>query len=335
MKYLPVGKLNIAHLESLLASVTVSDPRVVVGPRIGEDAAVIDFGDRCLIAKTDPITFTAERIGWYAVNINANDVAVMGATPKWFLATVLLPEGKTNRKLADGIFEDIRLACEELGVSLCGGHIEVTLGLPRPIVVGQMLGEVEKDKLVRNDQVNVGDDIVLIGGVAVEGTSVVAREKGEELRRVFGDDFLDRTKRFLVEPGISVVRAASSAAASAKINAMHDPTEGGLATGLHELALASRTGMLVHRDRIFVYPETETICEHYGLDPLGVLASGALLVALSPAETPKLTAAMSKAGLRCSVIGKVVPQEKGIRIKRDRRLVRLRRYDSDELTKIL
>ncbi|MDP2895628.1 MAG: AIR synthase family protein [bacterium] len=335
MKYLPVGKLNIAHLEALLASVKVSDPRVVVGPRVGEDAAVIDFGDRYLIAKTDPITFTAERIGWYAVNINANDVAVMGATPKWFLATVLLPEGKTTRRLADEAFDDIRLACEELGVSLCGGHIEVTLGLPRPIVVGQMLGEVEKDKLVRNDRTEVGDDIVLIGGVAVEGTSVVAREKGDELRRIFGDDFVNRAKQFLTEPGISVVRAALLAAASAKVNAMHDPTEGGIATGLHELALASGTGMLVHRDMIFVYPETETICEHYGLDPLGVLASGALLMATSSQETPRLLAAMRKARFRCSVIGKAVPKREGIRIKSGERIRRLPRYDSDELTKIL
>lgn len=335
MKSLPVGKLNIAHLESLLASVTVSDPRVVVGPSVGEDAAVIDFGDRYLIAKTDPITFTAERIGWYAVNINANDVAVMGATPKWFLATVLLPEGKTIRRLADEVFDDIRRACEELGVSLCGGHIEVTLGLPRPIVIGQMLGEVQKNKLVRNDRTEIGDDIVLIGGIAVEGTSVVAREKGDELCRLFGEDFLDRVKRFLIEPGISVVRAALLAATSAKVNAMHDPTEGGIATGLHELALASGTGMLVHRDSIFVYPETETICEHYGLNPLGVLASGALLVTANPKETSKLTAAMSKAGFRSSVIGKVVPKKKGIRIKRGGRLVRLRRYDSDELTRIL
>ena len=306
-----------------------------MGPRVGEDAAVIDFGDKYLIAKTDPITFTAERIGWYAVNINANDVAVMGATPKWFLATILLPEGKTSRKLTDDVFEDIRRACEELGVSLCGGHIEVTLGLPRPIVVGQMLGEVEKDRLVRNDRTEVGDDIVLIGGIAVEGTSVLAREKGDELRRIFGDDFVNRAKQLLIEPGISVVRAALLAAASAKVNAMHDPTEGGIATGLHELALASDAGMLVHRDRIFAYPETETICEHYRLDPLGVLASGALLMATSSQETPRLLAAMRKARFRCSVIGKAVPKREGIRIKSGERIRRLPRYDSDELTKIL
>ncbi len=335
MKCLPVGKLDMAHLESLLASVKISDRRVVLGPRVGEDAAVLDFGDRYLVAKTDPITFTAEKIGWYAVNINANDVAVMGARPKWFLATVLLPEGKTSRKLADEIFEDIRYACEELGVSLCGGHIEVTLGLPRPIVVGQMLGEVEKDRLVRKDRVAVGDDIVLVGGVAVEGTSVLAREKEGELREVFGDKFVRRARAFLTKPGISVVGAALSAAESARISGMHDPTEGGLATGLHELARASDVGILISRDKVFVYPETEAICKHYGLDPLGLLASGALLVVMAPGETEKLAAAMHGLAVQCSLVGKVVRGEQGIKIEEGGRAEPLPRYDSDELTRVL
>jgi hydrogenase expression/formation protein HypE len=335
MGYLPVGKLSLEHLESLLASVKMLDPRVVVGPRLGEDAAVIDFGEKCLVAKTDPITFTAERIGWYAVNINANDVAVMGARPLWFLATVLLPEGKTSPGLADKIFEDIRLACEELGVSLCGGHIEVTFGLPRPIVVGQMLGEVEKDNLIRNDHLAVGDDILLLGGIAVEGTSVIAREKGEELRRTFGEPFVKRAKGFLVRPGISVVRTALLAAEAARVSAMHDPTEGGLATGLHELARAAGVGVTVFRERVLIFPETEAMCNHYGLEPLGLLASGALLVAAPPDETRELVAAMKQAQIPCSVIGKTVPERDGIRIEEEKRLKPLPRYDSDELTRIL
>jgi hydrogenase maturation factor len=335
MKHLPVGKLSMTHLESLLASVKISDPRVIVGPRVGEDAAVLDFGSKFLVAKTDPITFTAERIGWYAVNINANDVAVMGATPKWFLATVLLPEGKATRRLADEIFRDIRVACDELGVSLCGGHIEVTFGLPRPIVVGQMLGEVQKDKLIRNDRMSIGDDVVLIGGVAVEGTSVIAREKEEELKNVFGERFAARAKGFLTDPGISVLRAAAIAARSARLTALHDPTEGGVATGLHELARVADIGVLVSRERILVYPETEAICTHYGLDPLGLLASGALIAAAHPDETPKLLSAMKRARIPCSIIGKAVPKRNGIKIEEGGKRKRLPRYDSDEVTRVL
>jgi hydrogenase expression/formation protein HypE len=335
MKPLPVGKLNIAHLEALLSSVKTLDPRVVVGPRVGEDAAVIDFGDKYLVAKTDPITFTADRIGWYAVNINANDVAVMGAKPAWFLATVLLPEGKTSRELADGIFEDIRAACEELGVSLCGGHIEVSFGLPRPIVVGQMLGEVDRDKLIRNDRATVGDDVLLIGGLAVEGTSVLAREKNAELRGTFGDAFVERAQMFLTQPGISVVRSARMAADSAWVKAMHDPTEGGLATGLHELASAARAGAVLYPERVLVFSETQALCDHYRLDPFGLLASGALLAVTSPGETQKLLAAMDAAGVPCSPIGKLLPEESGITIERGGNRQPLPRYDSDELTRVL
>ncbi len=318
-----------------MASVDCTDPRVVVGPRVGQDAAVIDFGDKYLIAKTDPITFTAERIGWYAVNINANDVAVMGARPRWFLATVLLPEGRTSRELADGVFEDIRLACEELEVSLCGGHMEVTHGLPRPIVVGQMLGEVEKNKLIRNDKVKVGDDILLIGGIAVEGTSIIAREKGDDLRQVFGEAFVKRAEGFLTNPGISVVEPALSAAEGARIGAMHDPTEGGLATGLHELARAANVGIVVRREAVLVFPETEAICGRYGLDPFGLLASGALLAATPPDETPKLLEAMARIGVPCSIIGKAVAERLGLTIEAGDKIAPLPRYDSDELTRIL
>ena len=142
---LPVGKLPVELLQGLLRSCRPpARSGVVLGPRYGEDAAVIDLGAKYLVAKTDPITFTAERIGWYAVHINANDIATMGATPRWFLATLLLPENGTTPELARGIFLDILRTCRTLGITLCGGHTEITSGLSRPIVVGQMLGEVRK-----------------------------------------------------------------------------------------------------------------------------------------------------------------------------------------------
>ena len=136
MTPLPIGKLPSDLLESLLTRYASHDERVVLGPGVGEDAAVIDMGERYLVAKTDPITFATEDIGWYAVNVNANDVACCGATPRWFLATVLLPEGCTAQRV-ETIFDQIATACGELDIALCGGHTEITYGLERPIVVGQ------------------------------------------------------------------------------------------------------------------------------------------------------------------------------------------------------
>jgi hydrogenase maturation factor len=157
---LPAGKLPAPLLEELLTRFAPSDPRIVVGPRMGEDAAVFDFGDRYLVAKTDPITFATSEIGWYAVNVNANDVAVMGAQPRWFLATVLLPVGQATPQLAEAIFSQMVDACAALGVSLAGGHTEITVNLDRPIISGTMLGEVLPGKLITTAGARPGDAVM-------------------------------------------------------------------------------------------------------------------------------------------------------------------------------
>ncbi|HZC78898.1 MAG TPA: AIR synthase related protein, partial [Ktedonobacterales bacterium] len=139
MPALAVGKLPPRILERLLGKLAPTDPRVVMGPRLGEDAAVLDMGDRYLVATADPITFATDEAGWYALHVNANDIAVRGARPMWFLATVLLPEGAATEAAIERLFADLGEACAELGVALIGGHTEVTAGLPRAIVSGCML----------------------------------------------------------------------------------------------------------------------------------------------------------------------------------------------------
>src|SRR3970040_1982193 len=145
---------------------------------MGLDAAVIDLGDRYLVAKTDPIAFASDWVGWYAVHVNANDVACMGAEPRWFLASLLLPEGKADLGLAETIFSQIGEACRSLGGSLVGGHTEISHGLDRPIVVGCMLGEVAKDGLVTAAGAQVGDVLLLVGGIPFEAPAIPAPETG-------------------------------------------------------------------------------------------------------------------------------------------------------------
>src|SRR5260370_755222 len=140
MAFLPVGKPPAELLQRLFAKHVPADPRVIVGPQVGEDAAVLDMGDRYLVATTDPITFATDEMGWYALHVNANHLAVRGATPRWFLCTVLLPEGKTRQADVEQLFAEVALACQSVGVSLVGGHTDVTAGLPRTIVSGTMLG---------------------------------------------------------------------------------------------------------------------------------------------------------------------------------------------------
>ena len=307
----PLGKLPAADLARLLTQYAATDPRLIVGGSIGEDAAVIDMGDRYLVATTDPITFATGEIGWYAVNINANDVACTGATPRWFLATLLLPENKSTPALVDQIFRQISSACTELGVTLAGGHTEITYGLDRPIVIGQMLGEVSPDKLVTNRGAQVGDDLILTKGIAVEATAIIAKEMRSQLLQHFDEDSLDHYTNFIYNPGISVVKDAAIAVAAGGVHAMHDPTEGGVATGLHEMAQASGVGLEIFEDLLPFLPETVALCQHFGLEPLGVIASGALLIAAKSDCTSKIVDGLTQAGIRASVIGRVQPPEKG------------------------
>ena len=157
MKALPIGKIDPEILENLLLRYTQKDQRVVIGAGIGEDAAVIDMGTVLLVAKTDPITHAASEIGRYAVHINANDIAAMGGTPKWYLATILMPKG-SNAKDLSLIFSQLSKTCEEIGVIYCGGHTEVTTSVNSPVVIGQMLGEASLDNLKPSSGAKVGDD---------------------------------------------------------------------------------------------------------------------------------------------------------------------------------
>ena len=335
MNYFPVGKLDYRLLEKLLNLNHIKDPRIIVGPRIGEDAAVIDFGKKYLVAKTDPITFTTHRIGWYAVNINANDIATMGAIPKWFLATLLLPEGKTNAKLATQIFRDIIKSTQKLNITLCGGHTEISYKIDRPIVIGHMLGEVEKDKLVVNAHAKPGDDLLLTKGIAIEGTAIIAREKAAVIRKKFDKKFLKRAQAFIDKPGLSVVADALLANKTAQIHAMHDPTEGGLATGILELAKASGTGVIIDAEKIPCYEETEQICKLFNIQPLGLIASGALLIALDPKDTKEVIAILAKNGILCNPIGKLTKKSEGLKLFTKGKLVKMPTFKVDEITKII
>lgn len=210
---------------------------------------------------------------------------------------------------------DVRDACEQLDVALGGGHTEITQGLDRPILVGQMLGEVAPTRLVRKTRISIGDQILLTQGVAIEGTAILAREKSERLRDRIDADVLARAARFLIEPGISVVSAALAAASLPEtVHAMHDPTEGGLATGLYELVAPAGLGLRVIRERIPVFPETDSICRALSLDALKLLASGALLIAVVPDKVDAVLTVIQTTGIPVAVIAEVRPSSENITI---------------------
>ena len=303
--FYPVGKLPADLLGRILARAPVLDERVVLGPGIGLDCAVIDLGERLLVFKSDPITFASQDIGWYAVQVNANDIATSGAAPRWFLVTALLPEDGTSESLLTAISEQVFSACRDLGISVIGGHTEITHGLNRPILVGTLVGEVERGSLVTPRGASPGDKILLTKGVPVEATAILAREFPEKLRPHLSDSEIAEAAGFLYQPGISIVKDARIAQKAGKVTAMHDPTEGGLASALWELAEASGRRLVVQPENIHVPQLAAKICRVFDLDPLATIASGALLLTCAPGDAGAICQALQAEGIRGSIIGQV------------------------------
>ncbi len=333
---IPPGKLPPAILKRFLAEYAKPGDGVVLGPGIGEDAAVLDagLGDEYIIAKTDPITFVAADIGSYAVTINANDMACMGGTPRWFLAAVILPESGATEALAESIFRSLSESCAALGVSLVGGHTEITHGLDRPIVVGHLIGTVNKDRLVTTAGAIPGDAIILTKGIPIEAVSIIARERRAELLEAYHEEFVDRLAHFFIDPGISVVRDAAIAMSAGKVNCMHDPTEGGLSSGLYEIAAAAGVGIEVDASAIRVLPEAFEVLGRFGLDPLGSIASGALVITAPTGDAEQIVAELGAGGIYAAVIGSVTDASAGVMIKKAGKTVELPVFAADEITKL-
>ena len=271
------------------------------------------MGDRLLIAKSDPITFAGDHVGKYVVQINANDVACTGGVPRWFLPTVLLPTSATTEEVR-AIFADISEACRSLGVAIIGGHTEVTDGLPRPIVAGTMLGELEdRSRLVSTGGAQDGDSIVVTGGIAIEGAAILAREHAAELRsRGISNTLLDTAASYLDDPGISVLPAARALFATDAVHSMHDVTEGGLITALREIAAASDLGLVAEAESVPLLPECAAICDALELDPLGLLGSGALIATMPAGDVPRALRALDRAGISGWEIGQMMESSEGL-----------------------
>jgi hydrogenase maturation factor len=306
----------------------------VVGPGIGLDAAVIRIGGRVLVAKTDPITFVADEIGTYALLVNANDLAAMGATPKWFLATVLLPACSTTTSSVKRLFAELHAACRRLHVSLCGGHSEITDAVTRPVVVGCLLGECAPGKIVTAAGARVGDAVLLTKGLAIEAVSILARERADEIRRRHGTRFLVQCWRYLTKPGLSVLKEAQVAIAVGGVHAMHDPTEGGLSSALYELAEAANVGLKIEADTIRILPEAAQLCSDFELNPLGVIASGALLITIDPAFEKRTLARLRTARIPVARIGTVVARRNGVTLVEEGRARPFPRFTVDELARL-
>ena len=310
---LPVGKVPQELLAAILARAPIDDPRVILGPGIGLDCAVIDAGQRLAVYKSDPITFATDQIGYYLVQVNANDIATTGAKPLWLLVTLLLPEKRTTVDLPDKIMAQIYDACRGLGISVIGGHTEITAGLDRPIAIGTMIGDVAREQLISPRGATAGDHVLLTKGVPIEATALLSREFPARLRNVLTGNEIEEAQTYLFRPGIGVTRDARAAIAAGRVTAMHDPTEGGVVTALWELAEASQRTLLVDPANIPVPALARRVCEAFGIDPLSSIASGSLLITAPASDARTICDALENEGIASADIGVVVDGPASVR----------------------
>ncbi|MFN2188679.1 MAG: AIR synthase family protein [Candidatus Promineifilaceae bacterium] len=313
---LPLGKLPASLLDQLLHANPVDDSQLLVGPGIGIDCAVLEFDSKLLVLKSDPITFTTDEVGSYLVLVNANDIAVMGARPRWLLITLLLPEGRTTEETVEALFQQISAAANACGVSVIGGHTEITYGIDRLLAIGTMIGEVEKSKLVVPTGAQPDHRILMTKGLGIEATAIAGREFADRLRSQLTEGEIQEAADYLFDPGISVLRDVQLAVAAGQVSAMHDPTEGGVASALWELAEACGYSLVVQRDSMLISALTEKICRVLGIEPLASISSGSLLLTAPKSESGSIIRALTDAGIPCAEIGWVEEGPPQVYLKR-------------------
>jgi hydrogenase maturation factor len=323
------GKLPPDLLAELLDQQPALPPEVRLGPRIGEDACAIDVDAGTLVVATDPITLTGDAVGAHAVVINANDVAVMGVRPRWFLAAVLFPEHTRTRDVRN-LFAGMRRVLAALDVALVGGHTEVTSAVSQTVVVGQMLGLAEPGRVVSTGGMQLGDAVVQVGHAPVEGAAVLATEAGERLHAV-DPTLLAAAAGAIRSPGISVVDAALLAS-ELGATSLHDPTEGGLATGLHEVAGASGLGIEVVEQAVLWFEAGVAVCAAVGANPWGTLASGALLASFPRDQVDEVLRTLRAHGHAAAQIGTATRESQRVRLEDGSALPA---FERDELSRVL
>jgi hydrogenase expression/formation protein HypE len=328
------GKIPHSELENIIFKhLGVINKKVILGPKIGEDAAILKIGSKVIIISTDPITGATKNIGWLSVHINANDVASYGIKPSWYLCSILLPEN-SDKKLIKEIMNEIDKACRELKVAVIGGHSEISSQLNRPIVIGTMLGETDSGKYVTSSGAKNGDKIIITKSVGLEGTAILASEFERKLNSKINKRSLKRAKEFI--RSISIVKDALTAMKEGGVTSMHDPTEGGLINGLWEIAEASDVGLQVYESEIPITMETKQICQIFGIDCLRLMSSGSLLITSRPEKSKKILNSLERNKIPAFVIGEINTKKVGrFLLEKDGKKVKIKPRAQDELYKAM
>jgi HAD superfamily hydrolase (TIGR01509 family) len=308
---LPQGKLPNVMLEQILNGFSFEDPALLITAGVGEDIAAADISrEEVLVLKSDPITFATDAIGHYAVLVNANDITTCGADPRWLLTTLLFPCGSTGSEIQH-IMRGLNHIASKYRITLCGGHTEITDAVTRPVVVGSLAGTVRKDRLIDKKSMKTGNLLLITKSVAVEGTAIIAREMEPKLLSMgFSNADVCSCKQFLDH--ISIMEEARIARDIGGVTAMHDVTEGGLATALTELSIAGKHRIRIDMNCIPIFPQTQRICDAFNISPLGLIGSGSLLICCNPDAKDDILTGIRNAGIDAACIGDVLEIGEGV-----------------------
>ncbi|MDI6851180.1 MAG: AIR synthase-related protein [bacterium] len=326
------GKVPPDLLKLALEKLEVSSEDILIGPRYGVDGAIVKVKNPHLALTSDPITFTSKDSVYYLMACNINDLISMGARPLYLSVNLLFYEGATEEEVLN-TFEELGAYSKKFNVSVITGHTEVTPGLKSTILSGFMVGQVVRE--VSPEKIRVGDVIVQVKGVAIEGTSIISREKQDELVKVFGEPFVKRCQDFLYDPGICLFDVGIKLIENYEIHNLHDPTEGGIVTALFESIQASGLGAFIDGDRIIIYSETKKLSEHYRIDPLGLIASGSLIVFTEKREAERICDDLRRENIPAEIIGEVREKEADILIKKQQVLKKLAPFERDQILEVL
>jgi hydrogenase maturation factor len=297
-----LGKVPSSILEKyVLNRIGAKREDVILGPSQGEDAAIIRVDDQLLAVASDPVSGAVERIGWLAVNVTTNDIATRGVRPNWFLSCIMLPES-SEEKILDNISQQMDEAARALGVGIIGGHTEVTPGLSHPLVMGTAIGLIKEGRYVTCSNAKPEGKIILTKGAGIEGTAILATDRASLLTK-FGESFIEKAQSYFNK--ISVVDDALTAFNYGGVYSMHDPTEGGIAGGLHELADASNLGFKVYEEKITINYETSQICRYFEINPLNLISSGSLLIVADNRKIKGILKELHEKGIEASTIGEM------------------------------
>ena len=325
-----VGKVPENVLKrSVIRQLHTKREEVLLGASVGEDCAVLSLAeDEVFVMSTDPITGTTQDIGKLAIVITTNDLASAGAEPVGVMLTMLLPEDYEETELKS-LMQQLEAAAAEANVQIMGGHTEVTTAVKQPIVTVCGVGKAKKGHLVTTGGALAGMDIIVTKWIALEGTSILAKEKEEELKSRYSESFIDIAKAF--DQYLSV-RTEAATAVESGVGAMHDVTEGGIFGALWEMAEASGVGLEIDLKKIPLRQETVEICEFFDVNPYELISSGSMLIAT--ADGNALVRDIEKAGIKATIIGKATAGNDRILVNEDERRY-LEPPKTDELYKVI